>query len=198
MSIQSIDTRLLLFVNNDLANPLFDILMPALTKRGFLLVIPFLLAMFLRGAKQKSREGKTYLGAAIWATLIACCATYLALHVEDWMKDAVARARPCRALEGVRLILACPKSFSMPSGHAMDSFAFVLPLFYLSREYIGFVWRLYPIVLAAFIAFSRIYLGVHYPTDVLAGAFLGSVIGLGLAALYRAVTTEEFLKRLRR
>ncbi len=198
MSIQSVDTQLLLFINRNLANPLFDVLMPALTQRGYLLVIPFLLAMFLRSAKQKNNAGKIYLGAAVGTFLIACCAAYFAIRVEDWMKDAVARVRPCRVVEGIRLILACPKSFSMPSGHAIDSFAFVLPLFYLTREYIARVWRLYPLVLATLIAFSRIYLGVHYPTDVLIGALLGGMIGMGLSILYQAITTGEFMKKLRR
>ncbi len=190
MFIQSIDTRMLLFVNHNLANPLFDVLMPALTQRGYLLVVPFLLAMFLRGAKHMNGSGKSYLPAAIGALVIACCAAYFAIRIEDWMKDVVARERPCRAMEGVRLILSCPKSFSMPSGHAIDSFAFVLPLFYLTRGYIALVWRIYPLVLAALIAFSRIYLGVHYPTDVLVGAFLGGMIGAGLSVLYQVITLK--------
>ncbi len=198
MSIHAFDTQILLFVNHSLANPIFDILMPALTQRGYLLVIPFLLAMFLRGAKQKKNNGQTYLPAAIVALLIACCAAYFALRMEDWMKDAVARVRPCRAMEGIRLILACPRSYSMPSGHALDSFAFVLPLYYLTRRYIGLTWRLYPLALAALISFSRIYLGVHYPTDVLVGALLGVTIGMGLSILYQVIITEDFVKRLQR
>jgi len=194
MPIQALDTQLLLFVNHNIANPVFDVLMPALTLRGYLLVVPFLLAMFLRGAKQKNDRGKTYLAAALWTFLIACCAVYLAGFVEDWMKDAVARVRPCRAIEGIRLILPCPKSYSMPSGHAITSFAFAAPVFYLSRQYIALIWRLYPPVLASLVAFSRIYLGVHYPADVLAGAFLGSMIGLVLSALYQVLATEEIIK----
>ncbi len=194
MTIQSLDTQLLLFVNHNIANPVFDVLMPALTLRGYLLIVPFLLAMFLRSAKQKNDRGKTYLASAAWTFLIACCAVYLTGFVEDWMKDAVARVRPCRAIEGIRLIIACPSSYSMPSGHAISSFAFALPLFYLTREYIALAWRLYPLVLASLIAFSRIYLGVHYPTDVFAGAFLGAFIGLVLSVLYQASGTEVIMK----
>jgi undecaprenyl-diphosphatase len=194
MSIQTLDTQLLLFVNHNIANPVFDVLMPALTLRGYLLVVPFLLAMFLRGAKQKNDRGKTYLLAALWTFLIACCAVYAAGWVEDWMKEAVARVRPCRAIEGIRLILPCPKSYSMPSGHAITSFAFALPLFFLTRQYIIVVWRLYPLVLASMVAFSRIYLGVHYPTDVLMGAILGALIGLVLSVSYQLIVTEEIIK----
>jgi undecaprenyl-diphosphatase len=195
MTIQSLDAQLLLFINHNSANPVFDVLMPALTQRGYLLVIPFLLAMFLSSAKQKNDRGNTYLTAAIWTLLISCCAAYLTGFVEDWMKDAVARVRPCHAIEGIRLILPCPKSYSMPSGHAITSFAFAMPLFFLTKQYIIAIWRLYPLVLASLIAFSRIYLGVHYPTDVLAGGLLGSMIGLCLSILYQTVATEEFMKR---
>ncbi len=198
MTIQSLDTQLLLFINHHLANPVFDILMPALSKQGYLLIIPFLLAVFGRGANQRNKEGKTYLAAAIWMFLIACAAAYLAGVVEDWMKEAVARVRPCRVVEGIRLILSCPKSFSMPSGHAISSFAFAVPLFYLTREFIVLFGRLYPLILAALIAFSRIYLGVHYPTDVLVGSIMGAGIGLALSVLYELIATEEFVRRKNR
>ena len=136
MTIQSLDTQLLLFINLHTTNALFDILMPALSLQGYLLVTPFLLAILARGSMTKNDRGKTYLVAAVWTILIACCAAYLAGWIEDWMKDAVARVRPCRAIEGIRLILPCPRSYSMPSGHAISSFAFAMPLFYLTRPYI--------------------------------------------------------------
>lgn len=195
MTIQFFDEQLLLFINHKTVNAAFDVLMPALSERGYLLIIPFLLAMLLRAANWKNAQGTTLFAAALWTVLISCCAVYLSEFVEYWMKDAVARVRPCRAIEGIRLLVACPSSYSMPSGHAISSFAFAVPLFYMTRGYIALIWRLYPLVLASMVAFSRIYLGVHYPTDVLAGALLGSMIGLCLSILYQAVTTEEFIKR---
>jgi undecaprenyl-diphosphatase len=100
--------------------------------------------------------------------------------------------------EGIRIIVPCPKSYSMPSGHALSSFAFALPLVYLTRDYIALVWRLYPLLLASLIAFSRVYLGVHYPSDVLAGALLGAFMGLALSSLYQLMRTEEIIRRNRR
>jgi undecaprenyl-diphosphatase len=191
MNLQALDTVILLFVNHDMANGFFDVLMPALTLRGYLLIIPYLLAMFLRGARRENDEGKTFLAVAVWTFLIACVAAYLAGWVEDWIKNAIARPRPCRVVEGVRLILPCPGSFSMPSGHAISSFAFALPLWHLTRRYIETLWRFYPLFLAGMIAFSRIYLGAHYPTDVLIGALLGGAIGLALSLLYEMIETEE-------
>jgi undecaprenyl-diphosphatase len=195
MTLQSLDTRILLLINHGMENAVFDILMPALSLRGYILVIPFLLAMLLKSASTKNKEDKTFLTAAIWPLIVAFCAWYLAGWGEDALKVAIARERPCRAIERIRLILPCPKSFSMPSGHAITSFAVAAPLFYLTRAYIAMIWRLYPLVLASLIAFSRLYLGVHYPTDVLAGAFLGVLIGLALSMLYQVIATEEIAKK---
>jgi membrane-associated phospholipid phosphatase len=194
MTMQFLDAQLLLLINHSAANALFDVLMPTLSSQGYLLILPFLLFMILRGISRKDTRGKSYLFAAIGAIVIACCSAYLAGGVEDWMKDAVARVRPCRAIESIRLIVPCPKSYSMPSGHAISSFSFAVPLFYLSRDYLARPWRLYPIVLAAMIAFSRLYLGVHYPTDVLAGVLLGTSIAMGLSRGYELILRKKRTK----
>jgi undecaprenyl-diphosphatase len=195
MTIQSLDIQFLLLINHGMENATLDILMPALSLRGYLLIIPYLLAMLLISANKKNQEGKTFLAMAVWTLVIAYCAQYLAGWAEDVMKVAVARERPCRAIEHIRLILPCPKSFSMPSGHAITSFAFATPLIFLTRAYIALIWRTYPVILASLIAFSRLYLGVHYPTDVLVGAFLGVFIGLALTILYQVIATEEIATR---
>jgi undecaprenyl-diphosphatase len=190
MTLSSLDTQLLLFINHSTANAVFDVLMPALTSQGYLLVLPFLLYAIIRGVKQKNVQGKTYLTAAIWSIAISFCAVSLGGWVEDVLKITIARERPCRAIEGIRLIITCPGSYSLPSGHAISSFAFAVPLFLLSRDYLTMPWRIYPIVLASLIAFSRIYLGVHYPTDVLAGTVLGAGIGMLSAVLWQRLNVK--------
>jgi len=195
MNIPALDAQLLLFINHNTANGAFDILMPALSQQGYLLVIPYLLAMLAQAMKKTDKDGKTFLVSAVWTILLACCAAYLAGWAEEVIKVAAARVRPCRAIEGIRLIVACPQSFSMPSGHAFSSFAFAVPLFYLTRDYIVRPGRFYPLLLAALISFSRVYLGVHYPTDVLAGALLGAVIGMALSLLSQLIVSEEFVMR---
>lgn len=195
MTIQSLDAQLLLFFNRTIANPLFDALMPALSAQGYLLVLPFLIYLIAQGITRKNETGRSFLTTAIGAIVIACCAIYCADLLEHAMKDLVARVRPCRAVDTIRLIIPCPKSFSMPSGHATSSFACAVPLWYLTREYSAAAWRLYPVALAAMIAFSRLYLGVHYPTDVLVGGMLGSAIGLGLSISYQLMNAKSILKQ---
>jgi undecaprenyl-diphosphatase len=191
MTVQSLDTQLLLLINHGTANTLFDILMPALSSQGYLLVLPFLLYLIVSSADRKDARGKRFLSVALWAIVIACCSVYLAGWVEDVLKNAVARERPCRAIDGIRLITACPKSYSLPSGHAISSFAFAVPIFILSRGYMKMSWRIYPLILASLIALSRPYLGLHYPTDVLAGAVLGTAIGMLLSVLWRSIAINH-------
>jgi len=170
------DTQLLFLVNRGMANPLFDVLMPALSFYGYLLAIPFLLYTINRGAAARDDSGKTFLTAAIAAVVISLASVYLADIACGWLKDVAARPRPCQALEGVRLIVSCPRSFSLPSGHAATSFAFITPYFVLTRGFIRTGWRTYILILACLIALSRPYLGVHYPSDIVAGALLGGTV----------------------
>ncbi len=199
MTLQSIDTGLLLFVNHGFENNLFDLLMPFLSAHGYLLVIPFLIGQLALAAVHRDDRGRAYLAAAVWTILIACAAVYLADWTETLLKNATARIRPCRSVDGLRLIVSCPGSFSMPSGHAISSFACAFPLFYLSKGYLPLLVRMYPLILASLISFSRIYLAVHYPSDVLAGALLGVSIALVMSLLFVKVPlwleTKEEKKR---
>jgi undecaprenyl-diphosphatase len=150
--------------------------------------------MLERSLRHRDEAGRTHARAAVWAFLIACLAVYLGGLAEDALKAAIGRVRPCRALADLRLLIPCPKSFSLPSGHAVSSFGCAAPLFYLTRGYVALGWRIYPLALASLIAFSRVYLGVHYPTDIMAGALLGGMIGMALSVVYQIIGTKDFVK----
>ena len=97
------------------------------------------------------------------------------------MKPLIARTRPFDAnnLKDILLIKA-PKDYSFPSGHTMASFAAATVLIYMNRK-VGIV----AMVLAVLIAFSRLYLYVHYPSDVFAGMIFGilsAIISIKLLA----------------
>lgn len=87
------------------------------------------------------------------------------------IKPLVARPRPFQIREGIALLIKEPGEFSFPSGHTLSSFEVAFVLFYMDRK-IG----IGALLLAALIAFSRLYLFVHYPTDVLGGFLLACVI----------------------
>lgn len=178
------DTGLFFLINRGMANPLFDVVMPALTYQGYLMAVPLLFYAVYRGASVLNATGRTYLAAAIAAVVLSCCAVPLADTASGWIKEVVARPRPCRTLDGVRLVIACPRSFSFPSSHAATSFAFITPFLLLTRRFLARRWLVFLFLLASAIAFSRPYLGVHYPSDILAGAVLGAGIAGGLCGIY--------------
>jgi len=97
------------------------------------------------------------------------------------LKEVFGRPRPFEELGAAEPLLRATVGESLPSGHASTSFAGALVLAYLVRRAVPALF-----VLATLIAFSRVYIGVHYPLDVVAGAVLGAVVGLATIALVRA------------
>lgn len=90
------------------------------------------------------------------------------------LKDLIARSRPCWIDPTVELLLKAPSSYSFPSGHTFAGFAASVSIF-LNHKKAGIA----AIVVASLIAFSRMYLFVHFPTDILGGM----VFGTGIAVL---------------
>jgi undecaprenyl-diphosphatase len=102
------------------------------------------------------------------------------------LKQIVRRPRPCHAIEGVHALFGNPDDYSFPSGHASGSFAFALFVTVLlvrqaqrdpARARSAFALSVFVLVLACGISYSRIYLGAHFPGDVVAGAILGGTLG---------------------
>lgn len=150
------------WIQANLRSNLLDGLMPVVTALGdggILWIVTAAVLLLI------PKHRKT--GAAIAAALVleAICCNVL-------LKPLVARVRPCGVNTAVQLLIPRPDDFSFPSGHTGAAFAAVGAMF-TSRD------RLWipALLLAALIAFSRLYLYVHYPTDVLAGALLGIMAG---------------------
>ena len=87
------------------------------------------------------------------------------------LKPLIARPRPFHSMEELSLLIKSPTGFSFPSGHTMSSFSAAYILNYINKKF-GY----FAIPLAILIAFSRLYLYVHFPSDILAGAILGILI----------------------
>ena len=158
----SLDHALFHFINGALGNPFFDWLMPVLSGEG----VPWLPAAVIGLA-----------AAAIFGSArLRLCALFMLLVVAlgdplivGTLKHLVGRARPCVALAETVARLACGGYHSFPSAHAANWFALATVAFLFYRRS---AWFMFP--LAAGVAFSRVYCGVHFPSDVTAGAVLGA------------------------
>ena len=89
------------------------------------------------------------------------------------LKNVVGRIRPCDVNTTIQLLIARPTDYSFPSGHTSMAVTVVTALFLVGQKKLG--WP--ALVLAVLIAFSRMYLYVHYPTDILGGAIVGILCG---------------------
>jgi undecaprenyl-diphosphatase len=177
MSLPEIDVALFFFINRDLQNALFDRLMPFVTSHTFLVFLPFLLILIL-----KEKKG------AVPVLLAALFAITLADATSHALKEVFMRPRPCSTFGNVHLLVGCGKSYAMPSNHAANAFASAMTIWFMlnKRVYLGFA------AIAVLIGISRISVGVHYPSDVLAGALIGTFVAYVTVMLYhRAAKTAE-------
>jgi membrane-associated phospholipid phosphatase len=190
MDIATLDTTLFYAINHGTANGVFDILMPFLTAKGYLLIFPYVFYVLWRANNQKSKGRNETMVLALWTLVVSVSSFLLADWMGNELKHIIGRMRPCNVLEGVRLLAGCSASFSMPSNHATNSFAYAVPLFFMTRGYVRLRWRLYPLVLAGLVAYSRPYLGVHYPADIVAGAVLGMTVAALIMSLFSYATAK--------
>lgn len=104
----------------------------------------------------------------------------------EWVKKTVKRVRPCNQevlAQEVKLLVHCGSGYSFPSSHATNHFA--LALFLIVG--LGKIWpriKIPLLIWAGLISFAQVYVGVHFPVDILAGAILGSFIGWAIARMY--------------
>lgn len=167
--LQGLDSGLLFLIREHLATPLLDSILLFCTTLGNKGAIWLLLGVGLLFSKKHRKAGFAVLLALVFCFFVGNLG----------LKPLLARARPCWLYFDVPLLLPVPQDFSFPSGHTMASFAAACALLLLDRR-LGIP----ALVLAAVIGFSRLYLFVHFPTDVLAGALLGLLFG---AAAVRVV-----------
>ena len=167
---QTIDTALFHFINRSLGNPVFDWLMPLLSGSGVSWFIPLAVAVVLGTLVFGGARARL---CALLVVLVVALGDPLVINT---IKHAVARPRPCIALSDAVGRLGCTESGSMPSAHAANWFAMTMVMFLFYRR----SWR-FMLPMALGVSFSRVYCGVHYPSDVLAGAILGAGYAAALA-----------------
>lgn len=108
-------------------------------------------------------------------------------------KNLIERTRPYDVVSGVRLLIERQTDFSFPSGHTGSSFAAAIVLLKeLPKKY-----GIPAVILATFISISRIYLGVHYPSDVLFGAVSGCLIAIVVRRIYYIIVKKKLKIRIK-
>ena len=143
--------------------PLLDRFMVAITKLGDAGIVWIILTVILL-LIPKTRKSGVYMAVALIADLIICNVI---------LKPIVARIRPYSINQTVQLLVTPLKDYSFPSGHTAASFASVSALYFAGRKRMAAG----ALIVSVLIAFSRMYLYVHFPTDILGGAVLGITIG---------------------
>jgi len=167
----NLDYRLFVLINSHWTNSLFDFVCPLLRNR--FLWVPLYVFLFSFFVINFQRKGWLIIAFMI---LSVAFADQISSHL---LKPSVHRTRPCNQeiLAGkVRMMVDCSNSYSFPSSHASNHFAaaiFLLTLFARRRK-----WLMLILVFWAFaISYSQVYVGLHYPLDILGGAIIGSLIG---------------------
>ena len=161
----SIDWSILHWIQNTIACPFLDFWMPKITMLGNGGMIWLLAAAVLVCTKKYRKQGFLLFAALAAGMLLG----------NVILKPLIARPRPCWLDTSVPLLIANPTDFSFPSGHTLSAAISATVLTKTDRRF-----ALIAVPLAALIAFSRLYLYVHFPSDILAAGLLG--LGIGEAA----------------
>ena len=181
-SLINFDKAIFYFFNNIISNPLFDIIMPIITNQR-IWVIPILSIIIYLTTKGKRRGQITVI------ILIAACglADYSSASI---LKPFFERLRPSHEmLDGIRILMGKGGKYGFVSSHAANIFAaaVVFSYFYPKNKYIYFF-------IATLVSYSRVYVGVHYPGDVIFGGLLGYGLAWIVLSLWVIIKMRE-LKR---
>ncbi len=127
----------------------------------------------------------------VFTLLTVACADFLSSEV---IKKSVQRPRPCQALEHMEARVTCGTGYSFTSSHATSHMA--LAVFWVHLFTVWGRHRYWFVLWAILVGFAQIYVGVHYPGDVLAGFLLGALVGYLVYTLYE-VARQKMYPRLK-
>ena len=176
-TLTDIDLQLYYFINQTMVNPLFDFFCPVFRSKSFLIVCYLMFAVVVYQAFPKQ-----FLKIAAAGALTFLLTDQISASLS---KPFFHRLRPCNDHHVVaRLIIEhCGSGFSFVSAHATNSFgmaSFLSVILIRQRVTVAVL-----IIWASLVSFSQVYVGIHYPGDVIAGGFLGIVIGTTISLLYK-------------
>ena len=164
-SLINTDKSIFNFFNSTISNPIFDVFFPIITNQD-IWTIPILIGVIILSIK----GGKRGIISSVILVIAIILADYSSAQI---LKPFFQRLRPSHELiDGIRLLVPKGGKYGFVSSHAANIFAAatVLSYFYIKYKKLFFT-------IAVLVAFSRVYVGVHYPADI----FFGSLLGYGLA-----------------
>lgn len=172
--LQNLDAAVFRFVNGSLQNPVLDVFMPFITNLNrhtsvLVIVGVLLILLFVKGGN----KGR-------FAVLVLA----FGILFSDQLNSSVAkfileRPRPCHVLPHVHLLVGCGSGYSFPSSHAVNTFCGAVILAFFFPQAAAWLYTF-----AGVVSFSRVYVGVHYPADVIGGAVIGICCGLFMITLF--------------
>ncbi|HNX90657.1 MAG TPA: phosphatase PAP2 family protein [Candidatus Omnitrophota bacterium] len=158
-TIKIVDKKGFLFINRDCSNRILNEIMPVITDAGTAQFV-FVIALFLVFNVKYRAKG-----------LLLMAGSTVAYQFTYAVKELIERPRPYLVIPGVN-VLASSSGFSFPSGHTAMIFMAAYIVLCYSRK-----WAIPAYILAFAVGFSRIYVGVHFPIDVIAGIMIGTISG---------------------
>lgn len=157
--ITKIDISILNLIQN-FKSPLMDKIMTTITALGNMGIFWILLILIFLTSKEYKKLGK----------LMLICLLINSIVVNLIIKPAVGRVRPFEIVDGIKLLILKPQDPSFPSGHSAISFCMLTVILFFSKSK---PLKIISSVLSILIAFSRLYLYVHFPSDVICGIIIG-------------------------
>lgn len=181
-SFQRIDMKIINFIDNYVRCAFLDRIMPIITSLGNGGIVWLFLSIYLIHSSNYRMEGYMVFASLVLTTILG----------EGVIKHLIRRSRPFISIRERTLLISKPMTYSFPSGHSASSFA-VAGIFIIMNNRLS----VYITVLAALIAFSRLYLEVHYPTDVITGIILGLLCSIIVCKVFNTEIFEVLVLEIK-
>lgn len=161
------------YIRNDFLTPIFKFI-TSLGDEGYVWIAIAILLLFVKKYRKVGlMVGASLLGSLVFNNMI--------------VKNIVARPRPYRMIETLSILIPEPGEYSFPSGHTSSSFAAGVVLYLMLPKKYGVP----AMILAFLIGISRLYVGVHYPTDVLGGMVMGTLIAVAVVKVTELIEKKR-------